>query len=273
MALFSMRGLKVPHRSGDVRPVARSTKRTSLRPLHRARLEALEPRSLLTVTAINVLAINPTEGVPFGSASTPAQVGTFQDNNYIGTDQSSQYSANINWGDGTESAGLGPPTIRFLADLGNGNAKYGVYGYHIYADATTTAKPYSLTITIADNTGPGTLQSQSGPVAVNDVPLQSSFASQTLAATVGVGLTHVTVGQFIDTNPLANAGDFSVQVNWGDGQTTPGPSYLTGARCSSAARASNSLSRRRTSMPARAVFSSRPRSMTTRGHRSPRRAP
>ena len=77
----------------------------------------------------------------------------------------------IGWGDGAMSAGLGAVTVTFLADLGNGNAEYAVNSYHTYAEATTTATPYSLTVTIDDNTGPGTNQSQSGPIQVNDAPL------------------------------------------------------------------------------------------------------
>jgi hypothetical protein len=185
-------------------------------------LEILEARSLLTVTSINILSLNPTEGAPLGSANAPSKIATFTVNNYTGVDESSQYSAEILWGDGTVSSGLGPVTISFLADLGNGNAQYGVFSYHTYAEATTTANPYSLTVIVDDNTGPGTIQAQSGPVSVNDAPLTNSFTPGTINATVGTGLTNVTVGQFIDTNPLAKATDYSVQVNWGDGQFSSG---------------------------------------------------
>jgi hypothetical protein len=187
-----------------------------------ALVEALESRTLLAVTAININAINPTEGVPLGTASAPAQIATFTVNNYIGIDESSQYSAVISWGDGTQSAGLGPVTITFLANLGSGDASYAVNSYHTYAEATTTANPDSLTVTIDDNTGPGTNQSQSGPVAVNDAPLSAMFTPTLVSATVGTGLTNLTVGQFIDDNPLATSSDYAVQVNWGDGQFSAG---------------------------------------------------
>ncbi len=185
-------------------------------------LETLEHRTLLSVTSITVNAINPTEGTPFGSAINPAQIGNFDVNNYIGLDESSQYSAVINWGDGSQSAGLGPVTIQFVANLGNGNAEYGVYSYHTYALATTSSNPDELTINVADNTGPGTLQSQSGPVQVNSAPLENSYTPATINATIGVPLTNVTIGQFIDTNNLAVAGNYAVSVNWGDGQFSSG---------------------------------------------------
>ena len=187
-----------------------------------ALVEMLEARTLLTITSININPINPTEGVPFGSAASPVQIATFDVNNFIGIDESSQYSAVIAWGDGSQSAGLGPVTIQFIADLGNGNAEYGINSYHTYAEATTPANPETLTATIADNTGPGTIQSASGPVQVNDVPLTNSFTAVPINGVVGGALTNITVGQFIDTNPLATSSEYSVSVNWGDGQFSAG---------------------------------------------------
>jgi hypothetical protein len=222
MRLFKYRPAKGPTEVGMVRQGGRSIKGRSLRTRRRRLLETLEPRTLLTVTSININAINPTEGTPFGSASTPAQIATFDVNNFIGIDESSQYSAIINWGDGSQSAGLGPVTITFLADLGNGNAEYAVNSFHTYAEATTTSNPDTLSVTIADNTGPGTVQSQSGPVQVNDAPLQNTLPATSINATVGVPLTNVTVGQFIDTNPLATTSGYAVSVNWGDGQFSGG---------------------------------------------------
>ena len=174
------------------------------------------------MTAINVDAINPTEGVPFGTAASPKQIATFDVNNYIGVDESSEYSALIAWGDGTTSAGLGPVTVTFEADLGNGNAEYSVNSYHTYAEATTTANPYSLTVTIDDNTGPGTNQSQSGDIQVNDAPLSLGSVPSSIAATVGGALTNVSLGTFVDANSLATSSDYAVQVNWGDSKTSAG---------------------------------------------------
>ena len=204
------------------RPDGGPLRRRSLAARRHAPFEVLEARALLTVTSININAINPTEGEPFGSAATPDQVATFDVNNYIGVDESSEYSATIAWGDGSTSAGLGPVTIKFVADLGNGNAEYGVYSYHTYAEATTTANPYSLTTTVFDNTGPGTSQAQSGPVQVNDAPLTAAFSPVTTNATVNVPITNLTVGQFIDTNPLAIGNDYAAAINWGDGQFSSG---------------------------------------------------
>jgi large repetitive protein len=222
MSLFEYRPGKGSVRAGLARLRGASmTARSSRRRLE-ALIETLEHRTLLSITSITVNAINPTEGTPLGSAANPVQIGNFDVNNFIGLDESSQYSAVINWGDGSQSAGLGPVTIQFVADLGNGDAEYGVYSYHTYALATTSSNPDTLTIGVADNTGPGTLQSQSGPVQVNSTPLQNSYTPTTINATIGTPLTNVTVGQFIDTNPLAVASNYAVSVNWGDGQFSAG---------------------------------------------------
>jgi large repetitive protein len=222
MRLFEFRPGTGSVRAGMARQRARSMKARSSRRCHGTLLETLEHRTLLSVTSITVNAINPTEGTPLGSAANPAQIGTFDVNNFIGVDESSQYSAVINWGDGSQSAGLGPVTISFVADLGNGNAEYAVNSFHTYALATTSSNPDTLTISVADNTGPGTLQSQSGPVQVNSAPLQNTYTPTTINASIGAPLTNVTVGQFIDTNPLAVAGNYAVSVNWGDGQFSSG---------------------------------------------------
>ncbi len=221
MSLLGNRVRTGPQGFGKARPDAGVMKRR-LMTRRQALVEVLESRTMLSVTAININAINPKEGVPLGLAIAPAQIATFTVNNYIGVDESSEYSGLISWGDGTQSAGLGPVTITFLANLGNGDASYAVNSYHTYAEATTTANPYSLTVTIDDNTGPGTNQSQSGPVVVSDVPLTAAFTPTPVTATVGTGLTNLTVGQFIDANPLATASNYSVQVNWGDGQFSAG---------------------------------------------------
>jgi large repetitive protein len=222
MRLFEYQPGKDSVGAGKARQRAASMKIQSSRRRQGMLVETLEHRTLLSVTSINVNAINPTEGTPLGSAANPVQIGNFDVNNFIGLDESSQYSAVISWGDGTQSAGLGPVTIQFVADLGNGNAEYGVYSYHTYALATTSSSPDTLTIGVADNTGPGTLQSQSGPVQVNSAPLQNSYTPTTINATIGVPLTNITIGQFIDTNPLAVAGNYAVSVNWGGGQFSSG---------------------------------------------------
>ncbi len=222
MRLFEYRPGKGSVGAGTARECAGLMKVRSSRRRHSTLLETLEHRTLLSITSINVNVINPTEGTPLGSAFNPAQIGTFDVNNYTGIDESSEYSAVIYWGDGSQSAGLGPVTIQFVADLGNGNAEYGVYNFHTYALATTSSNPDTLTISVADNTGPGTVQAQSGSVQVNSAPLQNSYTPATINATIGVPLTNVTIGQLIDTNPLAVAGNYAVSVNWGDGQFSSG---------------------------------------------------
>src|SRR6185312_16359243 len=118
MSLFDNGAPSAARGFAKARSDARSGKVRARKAQRRSSFESLEPRTLLTVTSININAINPTEGAPFGSAAAPSQIATFNVNNYTGVDESSLYSAEIGWGDGTQSAGLGPVTIQFVANLG-----------------------------------------------------------------------------------------------------------------------------------------------------------
>ena len=76
--------------------------------------EDLELRTTPAVTAIRIDPINPTEGVPFGTAAAPVKIGEFTVNNFNFIAEPINYSAEIAWGDGTITSGFGPSTdIRF----------------------------------------------------------------------------------------------------------------------------------------------------------------
>ena len=129
MSLLDQWGSRCALRLAITRPDAGSIKRRSRQVPRGALLELLEQRTLLAVTSISIDAINPTEGVPFGTAASPKQIATFDVNNYIGVDESSEYSALIAWGDGTTSAGLGPVTVTFEARPGQ--RQRGVFGQQL----------------------------------------------------------------------------------------------------------------------------------------------
>jgi hypothetical protein len=222
---MALTGNRVPGESSGIlrarRPASPAGPRAS-QTRGRVQLEALETRALLAITNITIASINPTEGTPFGTAANPALVATFSVNNYIGIDESSEYSAIVDWGDGGRSAGLSGPTIKFGQQTGNGTATYQVLSNHTYADATTASTPYTLTATIFDNTGPGTSQAQSGPVQVIDATLTPG-AGLSLSAVVGAPLTNVDVATFTDANSLATADEYSVSIVWANpAQTTAG---------------------------------------------------
>jgi hypothetical protein len=187
-----------------------------------AAIESVEPRVLMAVTSITVLPIAPTEGVPFGTTSSPVPVAQFTVDNYIGIDESSEYSADIKWGDGTVSGGLAGPTIQFFQNLGNGAASYQILGFHTYTDATPSSNPINLTVDVFDNTGPGTTQTGSTPISVIDQMLTQS-ALPSIHATVGVPLTNVDVADFVDGNLYAKASDLQASVQFSNpSESVPG---------------------------------------------------
>lgn len=108
----------------------------------------------------------------------------------------------IAWGDGTTSTGS--------AD-GNG----GVTGTHTYAQAGT----YTGQLSWVCETSRG-LHTAPFTATVQDVPL--TVTGHDLSGVAGQSLHAVLVAHIDDANPDAGAGDYSVQVNWGDGSQSDG---------------------------------------------------
>ena len=146
-----------------------------------------------------------------GQAFT-APIGAFTDPNLIAT--TGEYSATINWGDTTFSAG----TISQLAD-----GTFVVTGSHTYAEETTGSPPYAVTFDVKE-AGGGTLILAPGvSLAVADAPLFSQGAS--INPVEGVPFVGTLVATVTDSNPDATTADFtsgtgSVTINWGDGSTS-----------------------------------------------------
>jgi hypothetical protein len=139
------------------------------------------------------------------------QVATFHATDT--TTAASQYSATIDWGDGTTpSAG----------SISGGSGTFTVSAMsvpHTFADEGASTQ---ATITITD-TSNGNTTTVTAPVTVTDAPLTAG----TLTATGGVeGVTAATASfSFTDGNPLATSADFTsgsggVVCDWGDGSTT-----------------------------------------------------
>jgi len=198
--------------------VPRALRRATAAPARRdaLRFEPLEAREVPAVIAMNFNpAYTATEGVPAPNAVGTA-LATFDVDNYIGLNQSGQLSAEILWGDGDVSAGLGPTTVTFNADLGGGRARYNVFAGHTYAAATTNSpfNPYTVTFRVYDGTNQGTITAASNTLTVADQPLVAAAAQPTLAATAGSSLTSVVVARFIDRNPLSRPGHLSALITW-----------------------------------------------------------
>jgi hypothetical protein len=131
-------------------------------------------------------------------------LGTFTDSD--GADPSTNYTATVNWGDGSP--------IYTGATVTGSTGSYTVTGGHTYAEEGTFT--FSLGIIDAD----GSTASGIGTVTVSDAPL-SQISAPSLGFTPGVPF-NATVGNFRDGNPLAPTTDFIATINWGDSTTSAG---------------------------------------------------
>jgi hypothetical protein len=156
----------------------------------------------------------PSPGVPIhvleGQAFT-ATVATFTDNN----EPASDFTATINWGDGTTSLGTvsGP----------NSNGVFSVTGSHTYSEESNSVNggnPFTVTVTIHDQ--------------VNvTVTMQAFVLEAPIVGTGGFTINGVegqsftaTVATFVDTGGPETtptiSDNYSATINWGDGTTSTG---------------------------------------------------
>jgi hypothetical protein len=150
-------------------------------------------------------AIGGTEGIGVSGA-----VATFTDGTLLlACTSASQYSATIDWGDGTSSAG----SVGQASSVLLGPCNYVVGASHTYAAAGSF--DYSVTV----NGPSGALNTGTRTVAIADAPL--SAAGIDFSATRGTAFT-TTVATFGDANSLARPGDFSATISWGDGSSAAG---------------------------------------------------
>jgi len=138
-----------------------------------------------------------------------ATVAAFHDTD---TDPTTNYSATIDWGDGSStSAGS---IVRLLVP-GNSIEPYGGYftvsGDHTY----TAAGDYTLTISITDTDGSSaTVQSQA------DVAQPTLLARGVPIESQSLTVTGATVAAFADTGGADPLTDYSATIDWGDGSST-----------------------------------------------------
>jgi hypothetical protein len=142
------------------------------------------------------------QAIPAGT-----QVATFSDPGYP-TNSASDFTALINWGDGT------PATAGTVVALGGGN--FGLEGGHTYAEEGS----FTIAATVADD-APGTATTTiTGSVVILNAPLTGTAV--TLHGTEGAPLTNVDVATFVDADPLGDANDMVATIDWGDGTVTAG---------------------------------------------------
>jgi len=156
--------------------------------------------SLLSMTSTSPLAA--VEGTVFSG-----QTATFSDP--PNTDPVGNYTATIDWGDGSTSTAV-------ITQPGGAGTAYSISGTHTYADEGT----FTVNTTAAEAFEPSFTVSVGSQmtVAEGDVltPVPLSFVT-----TVGVPFTGPTA-TFTDTYTGNTASDFTATINWGDGTTTPG---------------------------------------------------
>jgi hypothetical protein len=156
---------------------------------------------LLRATALPLSAL---EGQAFGEAV----VAEFSDPNL--TRSASEYTAVIEWGDGTSSAG----------SVAGGAGSFAVAGGHVYAEEGIY--PVSVVIGIAQV--PESSSRAGTTASVADAPLAASGSA------ISSGLQFSgQLASFSDADPGAVASDFSARVEWGDGTSSAGSVSSGGA--------------------------------------------
>src|SRR5216683_5545714 len=116
-----------------------------------------------------------------------------------------QYTAVIDWGDGSTSSG----------SISAGTSGFNVSGTHSYAEESTAV----ATVSIVDSGGAAAFANS--PVIVNDGALALTGTSAALSAHVTIATT-LTLASLTDSDPGAVASDYAVTIAWGDGSTSAG---------------------------------------------------
>ena len=182
------------------RPLRPGFRPTSAR---RPLLEALESRCLLAVTVTGKV-ISLTEGV--GAAATVASFTSNDPPIQLATN----YSASIDWGDGTTTAGN---------ISANGAGGFDVTGTHTYGIGLPT--PFVGSVIVQD-----TVDSTSGSAnfTANIVNQPPSLSNVVISSPIIEGGTATLSGTITDPG---SADSFTLSVNWGD--TTPVQTFNLGA--------------------------------------------
>ena len=132
-------------------------------------------------------------------------VATFSDSDTANT--ASDFTASIDWGDGTTATGT----------VSSSGGSYTVTGSHTYTAPGTD----NVHVTLSDD-APGTATATANStvnVSAGTLASQEVLTSATEHVALGDGTT---VATFTDTNPTDLASGFTATIDWGDGLTTTG---------------------------------------------------
>jgi outer membrane protein assembly factor BamB len=143
--------------------------------------------------------VNTTEGASFSGT-----VATFEDpGNPQGT--ASDYSATIDWGDGTSSS---------AGTISGTGGNFTVDGTHTYTEEGT----YDITVVITDVNDSSRTATAHSTANVEDAPLHSKCAAPRSSPQAFSGTT----ATFTDENSYADSSDFSATIDWGDSSSSSG---------------------------------------------------
>ncbi len=149
-------------------------------------------------------------GTP-GAPLTGVLVATFMDTGVPGTP--SDYTASIDWGNGTTSAATS------ITSQGTPNGVvFSVFGTNTYATAGT----YPLTVTIT-KTASGATAIASGQAVISAAAVGTITPGTATALSVNTGVPLAAasvIGTFTSSNTSEPASDFSAVIDWGDGSPT-----------------------------------------------------
>jgi hypothetical protein len=165
----------------------------------------LTPDPLPVPTAATV---TPTEGASFSGT-----VASFTDPDTTGG--ASDYTATIDWGDGTSA------TTGGVVDGGGG--LFHVTGTHTYAEEGSN----SVTVTVQDKDTTNVNATAHSTANVADAALHATGTS--LTATEGAAFSNVKVASFTDDDPAGAVGDFGATIHWGDGSSSTGTITANGS--------------------------------------------
>jgi hypothetical protein len=126
------------------------------------------------------------------------------------TEPASNFTAVIQWGDGTSS------TVTSANGISGSVGSFVVQSSHTYAEEINT--PTVVSVQILDVDGAST-SSVSSSFTVADDAL-SGLKVNNPGATVGTNTGTFTVATFNDANTNAPASDFTATIGWGDGSTS-----------------------------------------------------
>ena len=149
----------------------------------------------LPITASGT-AVTATEGLVYTGPTA-----TFSDPDPTATP--AEYSATINWGDGS------PATSGTVT--GPTGGPFTINGSHSYVEEGS----YTVSVSITDTDTPANSAATSSLATVADAALAPTPA-KTITTTEGAAYTG-TVAGFTDVNPGATTADFTAMINWGDG--------------------------------------------------------